>query len=563
MESSIGTGSLADVVGFKVMDMRTKFKYERRRDVEVQNVRISKSNSKKKEDKSVLDGKCSKKSYFCRKGQSYDFGDYTNVRRSTTKRAYGSCRLRSPPHPYNYGSTTAHGPREAQYERESYMDISASPAIHFWEKDNKDIEELRLQKDKSSKMRYKDARLFGVQNNNNSRHINESNSSQSRDVAQFAKSKVIYPNVQKSHSRTSNLECEGEMLNKFRVSDAPETPTIHTTMSLGVASEEKVTDWLWTVHRIVVDVVRTDTHLEFYEDTRNLARMSDILAVYAWVDPTIGYCQGMSDLLSPFIILFEDNADAFWCFVMLLRRMRDNFKMEGLTGVMKQLQALSHILEITDKDMFSHLSYVGAESLHFAFRMLLVLFRRELSFSETLCMWEMIWAADFDASLTSLLDENCPELLVVQLPKQTEAVSEEERIINKSAYLKGGFPSRHGIVGPSVNNSTGIRSTSTKPHFGLAKSFWSSNNHLPIPTIASLIRNGDDELPVFCVAAILIMNRQKIIRETYSVDDLIKICNDNMLEIRVKRCVHAAIKLRKKYFYKLIKSRIPATQNAS
>lgn len=30
---------------------------------------------------------------------------------------------------------------------------------------------------------------------------------------------------------------------------------------------------------------------------------------------------GMSDLLSPFVVLFENNADAFWCFEMLLRRM--------------------------------------------------------------------------------------------------------------------------------------------------------------------------------------------------------------------------------------------------
>jgi hypothetical protein len=42
----------------------------------------------------------------------------------------------------------------------------------------------------------------------------------------------------------------------------------------------------------VVDVVRTDSHLEFYENKRNLARMSDILAVYAWIDPATGYCQG-------------------------------------------------------------------------------------------------------------------------------------------------------------------------------------------------------------------------------------------------------------------------------
>lgn len=43
---------------------------------------------------------------------------------------------------------------------------------------------------------------------------------------------------------------------------------------------------------LVVDVVRTDRHLEFYGDAKNMARMSDILAVYAWVDPTTGYCQG-------------------------------------------------------------------------------------------------------------------------------------------------------------------------------------------------------------------------------------------------------------------------------
>ena len=68
---------------------------------------------------------------------------------------------------------------------------------------------------------------------------------------------------------------------------------------------------------------------------------------------------------------------------------RENFQMEGPTGVMKQLQALWHILELTDKEMFAHLSRIGAESLHFAFRMLMVLFRRELSFSEALRMWEV------------------------------------------------------------------------------------------------------------------------------------------------------------------------------
>lgn len=130
----------------------------------------------------------------------------------------------------------------------------------------------------------------------------------------------------------------------------------------------------------------------------------------------------MSDLLSPFIVLFEDDSDAFWCFESLLRRVvringpvglfvrfgclrcsshggingplsvplqRHNFQMEGPVGVMKQLEALPKILELTDVQLSRHFSNVGADSFLFAFRMLLVLFRRELSFGESLFMWEV------------------------------------------------------------------------------------------------------------------------------------------------------------------------------
>lgn len=41
-----------------------------------------------------------------------------------------------------------------------------------------------------------------------------------------------------------------------------------------------------------LDVVRTDRALVFYENKENDAKLWDILAVYAWVDKDIGYCQG-------------------------------------------------------------------------------------------------------------------------------------------------------------------------------------------------------------------------------------------------------------------------------
>ncbi|KAI9391743.1 hypothetical protein POPTR_007G132900v4 [Populus trichocarpa] len=406
--------------------------------------------------------------------------------------------------------------------------------------------------------------MHSFQINNNVDLIIESSGEPSNHASPQKKSEIelVHQEDHEPVLQSNNLGDEKEIVDKLRIADVPETPLLNgTTSNGGVAGENRVSEWLWTLHRIVVDVVRTDSHLEFYEDKRNLARMSDILAVYAWVDPATGYCQGMSDLLSPFVVLFEDNADAFWCFEMLLRRMRENFQMEGPTGVMKQLQALWHILELTDKEMFAHLSRIGAESLHFAFRMLMVLFRRELSFSEALRMWEMMWAADFDESVVCDLEENCLDALLLNVPRDCEGDTREESIENSDGSSRDGSQSKHGNVEHLTSDNTGMKSASAYNFCGFTKNFWSRNDRMQITNAISSTKNGDDELPVFCVAAILIMNRQKIIKETRSIDDMIKIFNDRLLKIHVKRCIRTATKLRKKYFYKLIKSKNPVVQN--
>ncbi|KAL6532115.1 hypothetical protein OROGR_014085 [Orobanche gracilis] len=570
MHSSIGTGSLAYIVGSKVMDMRISSREDGGGDTQVQSGRTTEASVNIIDDNFVLDCKSSDKSYTCPKESSNDSGYLVCVQGSAKGGAYDSSGHIHSPDPCNCSSPTAHGSDESNYVTESYLDFPALPVLDLFEENNEDAKVNRLHERQCSarrELRYEDEHMRSFQIDDNSDLVVESDDFPSNGVLVYdhSKSEIINADMRKSFSRSSKLEYEAELLNGLRISGAPETTTKYATTSQGGgSSEDRVSEWLWTLHRIVVDVVRTDSHLEFYEDTKNLARMSDILAVYAWVDPATGYCQGMSDLLSPFVVLFEDNADAFWCFEMLLRRVPENFKMEGPTGVMKQLQALWHILELTDREMFSHLSHIGAQSLHFAFRMLLVLFRRELTFNEALCMWEnqemqrrccsrhyhvkMIWAADFNASLTCLLDESCPEVLAIQLTKETEAESGDES--TECVGSKSEFPSKHGTVERSISANTGTGSLTAKPFCGLTKTFWSRDDHFQMRTLVSSTRNGDDELPVFCVAAILIMNRQKIIRETRSIDDLIKIFNDNILKIGVKRCVRTAIKLRKKYFYK-------------
>ncbi|KAJ6366561.1 hypothetical protein OIU77_003029 [Salix suchowensis] len=567
MHSSIGTGALAFVVGSKVMDMRTSSKDDERGEATVKSRRTSVDVTNRLENYSDWNNNCTDTACTCEVQSSSDSAGLVSVRGSSDSGAHDHSCFIPTSGPLNSGSPKrdgeAHG---SEYVVESYFDFPPLPVTNLFDKgeDKKESSVLDEKPPTQRKSRIQDDRMHSFQINNNIDLIIESSGEPSNHASPQKKSEIelVHQEDHEPVLQSNNLGNEKEIVDKLRIADVPETPLLNrTTSNGGVAGENRVSEWLWTLHRIVVDVVRTDSHLEFYEDKRNLARMSDILAVYAWVDPATGYCQGMSDLLSPFVVLFEDNADAFWCFEMLLRRMRENFQMEGPTGVMKQLQALWHILELTDKGMFAHLSCIGAESLHFAFRMLMVLFRRELSFSEALRMWEMMWAADFDESVVCDLEENCLDALLLNVPRDCEGDTKEESIENSDGSSRDGSQSKHSNVEHSTSDNTGMKSASAYNFCGFTRNFWSRNDRMQITNAISSTKNGDDELPVFCVAAILIMNRQKIIKETRSIDDMIKIFNDRLLKIHVKRCIHTATKLRKKYFYKLIKIKNPAVKN--
>ncbi|KAI5413656.1 hypothetical protein KIW84_057998 [Lathyrus oleraceus] len=567
MHSSVGTGSLAYVVGSKVMDMRTSSKDEHKIEAKLERS-ISIDNNVEVEQchgRSIISAKAAT----ARHHESSDnWADQVNLRASIGSSAIYD----SSGHLCCSSPKTGREPDGSHNMIDSSFDFPPLPVTNLFEKSDEDKNSVIEHGNKLSarKLRLEDDSMHSFDVNNNVDLVIESNG-QPLTTFHPVNSEIEIASADEDEPEFSsdNPVYETRIVNQLKISDVPQPAMTSASMSQGwAASEDRVSEWLWTLHRIVVDVVRTDSHLEFYEDRRNLARMSDILAVYAWVDPATGYCQGMSDLLSPFVVIFEDNADAFWCFEMLLRRMRENFQMEGPTRVMKQLQALWHILELSDKELFAHLSKIGAESLHFAFRMLLVLFRRELSFNEALSMWEMMWAADFDESWTYDLEENCLEALDLHLPRDSSSYIKEALADSDDDSIKSGSQSNH-----NENDST---KTSPQPHHGntdhpvsdvklklhasntfcgLARNIWPRNDRVQTRIISSLARKGNDELATFCVAAILVLNRQKIIRETHAFDDMIKIFNDNMLEINVKRCIRTAIKLRKKYFNKATKKK--------
>lgn len=132
----------------------------------------------------------------------------------------------------------------------------------------------------------------------------------------------------------------------------------------------------------------------------------------------------------------------------------------------------------------------------------------------------MMWAADFDEYGMYDLEESCLEPLVVQLPKDSEDESAESGDCDTRSSLQ----SNHGNMERSLSDNDGMKAASTYHFCGLSRNFFcSTNDRMQINAAISSAKKGEDELPVFVVAAILILNRHQIIRNTRSIDDMIKV----------------------------------------
>ncbi|KAK1418467.1 hypothetical protein QVD17_27612 [Tagetes erecta] len=140
------------------------------------------------------------------------------------------------------------------------------------------------------------------------------------------------------------------------------------------------------------DVVRTDRSLTFYEgdDNPNVRVMHDILLTYSFYNFDLGYCQGMSDLLSPILFIMKDESEAFWCFVSLLERLGPNFNRDQ-SGMHSQLFALSKLVELLDSPLHNYFKQNDCLNYFFCFRWILIQFKREFEYEKTMRLWEVLW----------------------------------------------------------------------------------------------------------------------------------------------------------------------------
>ncbi|ONH93237.1 hypothetical protein PRUPE_8G220800 [Prunus persica] len=261
-------------------------------------------------------------------------------------------------------------------------------------------------------------------------------------------------------------------------------------------SDKKVIQWKLFLHQIGLDVVRTDRSLVFYESQAHQAKLWDILSVYAWVDNDIGYVQGMNDICSPMVILIDNEADAFWCFERAMRRLRENFRCSASSiGVQSQLSTLSQVIKTIDPKLHQHLEDLDGGEYLFAFRMLMVLFRREFSFVDSLYLWELMWAMEYNPNIFSSYEVPSGGATPSNVnDKELKQYGKFERNIVKTGYTE-----KHGA------------------------------------------------LSVFLVASVLETKQKQLLKEATGLDDVVKILGDITGNLDAKKACNEALRIHKKY----------------
>ncbi|KAG8489674.1 hypothetical protein CXB51_017639 [Gossypium anomalum] len=268
-------------------------------------------------------------------------------------------------------------------------------------------------------------------------------------------------------------------------------------------SDKKVAHWMLFLHQIGLDVFRTDRALVFYEDEANQAKLWDILAIYSWVDDDIGYVQGMNDICSPMVILLENEADAFWCFEHAMRRLRENFRCSTSSiGVQSQLGILSQVIKTVDPKLHQHLEDLDGGEYLFAFRMLMVLFRREFSFVDALYLWEVMWAMEYNPNIFSLYEQ--PDAALDSNSTQTLHAKELKRY--------GKFQRKNLQNGHTDKNCA---------------------------------------LSVFLVASVLETKNRQILKDAKGLDDVVTILGEITGNLDAKKACQNALKIQDKYLKKV------------
>jgi len=151
------------------------------------------------------------------------------------------------------------------------------------------------------------------------------------------------------------------------------------------------------IKTIEKDVPRTDRKGNYFCDDHpeRLVWLRDILITYAVFHPTVGYAQGMNDVLSMILAVMDHEADAYWCFRNFLATIQEDFMAKGM---MDKLEKLRDLFSFMDPEVYKHFESVDGGDMVFCHRWLLLSFKREFSFEDAVRLFEILCSHHLELS---------------------------------------------------------------------------------------------------------------------------------------------------------------------
>ena len=144
-----------------------------------------------------------------------------------------------------------------------------------------------------------------------------------------------------------------------------------------------------SIKTIKKDVPRTDRKGGYFIDEfpHRMKWLHDILVTYAVFHPSVGYAQGMNDVLSMILAVTDHEADAYWCLTNYLDKIQADFM---AVGMMAKLEQLKDLLTVMDTEVVAHLESIDAGDMVWCHRWLLLSFKREFEFDDAVRLFEIL-----------------------------------------------------------------------------------------------------------------------------------------------------------------------------
>ncbi|KAH8265622.1 hypothetical protein KR038_012044, partial [Drosophila bunnanda] len=167
-----------------------------------------------------------------------------------------------------------------------------------------------------------------------------------------------------------------------------------------------------TYRQIHIDVPRMNPQIPLFQQQLVQEMFERVLFIWAIRHPASGYVQGINDLVTPFFIVFLQEAlspdtdlekydmstlpeetrniieaDSFWCLSKFLDCIQDNYIFAQL-GIQEKVNQLKDLIQRIDVNLHRHLQTHGVDYLQFSFRWMNNLLTRELPLHCTIRLWD-------------------------------------------------------------------------------------------------------------------------------------------------------------------------------